>query len=67
MNVITPHKTQYCPDQTHDGVWTDGGKTKTPRTRALWPLQFFDRAVTQYNDENNVEAIAALPDLDFVL
>jgi hypothetical protein len=63
MNVLTGNQRQYCPDQSHDGVWSDP-KTHLPRTRNLWPLQFFDRAVLQYNDQNNVEAIAALPELD---
>lgn len=52
---------QYCPHQTHDGVW--GGPAKLPPTRSLWPLHGLEAAVSAYHVPE-APAASELPDLD---
>lgn len=63
MLVIPGTQKQYCPDQSHDGVWTPDGKR--PATRSFWPTGYrsFAAEVKAYNEGTAGEA-AALPDID---
>jgi hypothetical protein len=37
---------QWCPHQTHDGVWDGNGKQ--PKSRSTWPLYGLDDTVASY-------------------
>lgn len=69
MVVIPGADRQFCPDQSHDGLWADG--VKGERTRAFWPTGWksFEDAVTRYNQGTTKAAgePSALPELDITL
>lgn len=69
MVLIRGTDRQYCPDQSHDGMWTDGGKR--PATRAFWPSGWksFEAASASYNAGTTKAAgePSALPELDITL
>lgn len=67
MVVLNGNRLQYCPDQSHDGAWSVGHKS--PATRNIWPLQWFQKAVVEYNEGNPKAAVepSALPELDITL
>lgn len=66
MYVLQGHPgAQYCPDQSHDGVWTEGGRT--PATRRLWPVGYrsFAEAVAQHEAAaEGLAPLTPLPTLD---
>jgi|GEM_PF-3075918 len=60
--------TQYCPHQSHDGIWTKEGKR--PATRSLWPGDWrsFAEAAAAYNGVTQGSSEpSALPELDITL
>ena len=61
MNVSRDHRIQYCPDQTHDGVWTEHGKQ--PPTRSFWPFQHFEAAVAAYTETHDPVKLPELGDI----
>ena len=72
MHILSKNR-QWCAQQTHDGK---PGKTGHAPTRALWPVQFFDDAVTKWRrlQVTSGEPIVleelpdlGLPDLDITL
>lgn len=67
MVVLAGNLTQYCSDQSHDGVWSGSGKTDP--TRKLWPFHNFRQTVVAYN-AGTTKAVgepSALPVLDITL
>lgn len=54
---------QYCPNQSHDGVWTPEGKS--PKTRKVWPYHHLAEAVADHlrGTMEPTAGEAALPDL----
>lgn len=67
MTFLKGTTKQYCPDQSHDGIWTKEGKQ--PGTPAFWPQghRSFAEAVTRYHDTRNDAAAKELPVLDIDL
>lgn len=59
MLFVNGSTNQYCPHQSHDGVWGEAGTVKTEPSRAFWPKghDSFRRAVIQ----------ATLPQIDIAL
>lgn len=64
MFVIPGTRKQYCPDQSHDGVWSKEGKRQP--TRSFWPTGYksFEAEASAYNAATEGEAANALPDID---
>lgn len=64
MYFIRGGTKQWCPDQSHDGVWTEG--VRDPATRSFWPqghVSFAKATATIHSPQGE----AALPDLDIDL
>lgn len=57
MMFLSCSPSQWCPDASHEGVWTFDGKERA--TRSIWPkgIDSFRRAVIQ----------ATLPEIDIKL
>jgi len=64
MNVIRGTQKQYCPDQSHDGVWSPEQGIKGPPSRAFWPTGWksFAAEVAAYNAPKTNPA--DLPDIN---
>lgn len=63
MLVLNGSVTQYCPHQSHDARPKTHPDGSAPRTRNIWPMQFFEREAAAYTAKTAGEAARRLPDL----